>query len=216
MLKPLLAHGRRVLMDLDPDDLVSSRILRSGDYYERPLLEDARFRTPPGLVVDVGAHIGNHTLWFAAVMRRQVVALEPYEPSWQALCGHVGANGLWDRVSVHRAAAGAELMPCTVGAPKRGNTGTACARPDPRGDVQMVPLDGLELRDVALLKVDVEGLGLDVLRGAAKLLARDRPLIYIEAATDTELAGIDAHLTERGYRRFGRFCSTPTYGYEDT
>lgn len=61
-------------------------------------------------------------------------------------------------------------------------------------------LDEFELTCVALIKVDVEGHELEVLRGADATIERDRPLIIIET-WDDQHAQIVAHLKQRGYRR---------------
>jgi hypothetical protein len=43
----------------------------------------------------------------------------------------------------------------------------------------MIPIDGLNLRDVSLMKVDVEGGELSVIKGAARLIAEVRPALAI-------------------------------------
>ena len=68
-------------------------------------------------------------------------------------------------------------------------------------------------RPVALMKIDVEGMELDVLRGATQILTRDRPLLYIEASDDAQRQLIDSFLVAFGYHRQARFNDTPTYLY---
>jgi len=68
---------------------------------------------------------------------------------------------------------------------------------------------------VSLLKIDVEGMEMDVLRGAAGLLEKDRPQLVIELATPAERAQAEAFLAGLGYRNIGRFCHTPTYHFID-
>ena len=46
--------------------------------------------------------------------------------------------------------------------------------------VRMCPLDDLDLREVAFVKIDVEGHEPAVLRGAMHLLAREKPVLLIE------------------------------------
>lgn len=47
--------------------------------------------------------------------------------------------------------------------------------------VSLVTLDDIGIERAALLKIDVEGMELAVLRGAATLLRRCRPVVYFEA-----------------------------------
>lgn len=211
----LTAHGHTI--DLDPgdtEDLIARRVAAHEDFYERRLLEDAYHRAPSGTVVDVGAHVGNHTLWFAGVMRRHVVAVEPYPPSVERLRGNIAANLLNGRVHVVEAACGATPGYCRVVEPDPDNTGTATAIVDENGLIPVVTVDQVAEEPVALIKIDVEGQALAVLAGAVTTLSRTRPLLYIEAAETSDRRRIDRWLERRGYRRFARFCSTPTYGYE--
>ncbi|MBM7173077.1 FkbM family methyltransferase, partial [Streptomyces sp. G44] len=69
-------------------------------------------------------------------------------------------------------------------------------------DVPCLTLDGLGLRDVGFVKIDVDGNELPVLRGARELLTRDRPALFIELEARIQpIAPIVDLLTRRhGYR----------------
>ncbi len=77
---------------------------------------------------------------------------------------------------------------------------------------ELVPLDevlaSLEPKGRVVLKIDVEGFELNVLRGARKSLARLRPTILLEInpkalkANQTSLGELQAILTEAGYVEF--------------
>ncbi|CAM5499423.1 FkbM family methyltransferase OS=Streptomyces alboniger OX=132473 GN=CP975_10875 PE=4 SV=1 [Streptomyces alboniger] len=69
-------------------------------------------------------------------------------------------------------------------------------------DVPCLTLDGLGLRDVHFVKIDVDGNELPVLRGARELIARDRPALFIELEARIQpIAPIVELLTrEHGYR----------------
>src|SRR5690606_28744186 len=59
--------------------------LNNGEPYERKLLVDCYQQKPNGTVFDVGAHIGNHTLYFAAICGLKVHAWEPFDDSRKQL-----------------------------------------------------------------------------------------------------------------------------------
>ena len=67
-------------------------------------------------------------------------------------------------------------------------------------DVAVVVLDEVELPKVRLIKVDVEGMELDVLAGARQTLARHRPILYVENDRADKAEALVARLLEDGYR----------------
>jgi FkbM family methyltransferase len=207
-------------MNVDPEDHIGRVISKSGRFYESDLLEDAYQKlavsSNPGIVVDVGAHIGNHTLWFTRVCDREVVAIEPNAESIVALNSHLRLNRVWDQTEVYQVALGAEDGRGDYVPGPAGNTGMGRVEPAEEGPVAVVTLDSvLEVglladpsRRVALIKIDVEGSAVDVLRGAARTLELDRPLLYVEG----ELNEIHDFLGPH-WRNFGKFGRTPTWGF---
>lgn len=133
-------------------------------------------------VVDVGANVGFFAKRFARWVgpRGRVVAIEPEAANHAELVRALAARNLGERVLVLRAAADA-------------TAGTARLRinPDHPGDhrlgddgepVAAVTVDesapaGLR---VSLIKIDVQGAELRVLSGAAAVVARDRPALFVE------------------------------------
>lgn len=213
----LSAHRRNVTMNVDEQDLIGRVIARSGRFYEQDLLEDAyqKLGDYEGLVVDVGAHIGNHALWFSKICGRKVVALEPNRASIAQLWSHIRLNSA--DVDAYWTALGAEATLARLEPGPPGNSGMARAVPDPDGDIAVLTLDDVldavaldtgKSAPVALIKIDVEGSAVAVLRGAARTLERDRPLIYAEGERDElqELLGNE-------WKCFGKFGRTPTWGF---
>lgn len=215
----LSAHRRSVVMNVDPEDHIGRVISTSGRFYERDLLEDAYQKLlvsgNKGVVVDVGAHVGNHTLWFTAVCGRNVIAIEPNPESVLQLNSHLRMNRMWDRTEIYQVALGAEDGQGSYVPGPAGNTGMGRVEIG-EGGVSVTTLDSVMEaarlynpdRRVALIKIDVEGSAVDVLRGAAETLERDRPLLYVEG----EFNEIHAHLGSE-WRGFGKFGRTPTWGF---
>lgn len=213
----LAAHDQAVTIGFDdPSDLIPHRITSGGRFYEQDLLEDVykRLHRRRGIAVDVGAHIGNHSLWFSAVCGLNVVAIEPNLRSYTQLAANVLRNPQAHIVPV-LAAAGAVRGRCWVAEGDEGNSGTSRVMFYADGPTPVYTVDGLvDGGDVVLLKVDVEGAEPAVFAGAAETLERCRPLVYAEAATELERDTLDELLAPLRYRRFGKFGKTPTYGWK--
>lgn len=207
----LHAHGRCVEIGWgDGTDHIPRQIVGKQDFYERALLDDAYDRAPEGLIVDAGAHIGNHTLFFAGVMGRQVVAIEPDPGNWVDLMANVGRNGLWPLVTAHRQALGPWVGKGSLRQAMEGNTGSTRVAFDDAGEVEVVTLDSLHLNP-AVLKIDVEGQAMAVLSGAVQTLERCRPLVYVETDDDPRVSEL---LERLGYRHIGWMGATPTHIWE--
>lgn len=64
---------------------------------------------------------------------------------------------------------------------------------------------------IDLIKIDVEGMEMDVLLGAEKIIQQYKPLIYIEAKENKEFDEINFFLRNFNYKPIKKFNYTPTY-----
>ena len=141
-----------------------------------------------GLVVDVGANVGNHSLWLAGLARTdRVISFEPNPEAFAILQYNVAINGLEDRITTHRMALSDREGEATLRQPNSNLGGSSLeARIPSRAGVvaehrcQLVCGSDWLPDPVALIKIDVEGYELSCLRGLLPVLERDRPLLFVE------------------------------------
>ena len=134
-------------------------------------------------VVDVGA---NHGLYTHALAKRgaRVEAFEP-QPECLAVLRAYASRLRPANVRVHPIALSAKAGMGTLHVPD-GSTSSpsaslrAITANDATLEVVLERLDAFEFSDLDLVKIDVEGAELDVLRGAVETLGRCRPLLFIE------------------------------------
>lgn len=152
----------------------------------------------PGMsVIDVGANIGIHTLAMAAAVGPdgRVYAFEPGGESYGALVDNIELNG-FSTVIPQRIALGREDGEMTLlDHPDASRRSLAARGTGER--VQVKRLDDAIPSDaspISLLKIDTEGADGLVLEGAARILAKDRPVVIYEhnpqAARRLDLAGL--------------------------
>ncbi|MEM9714530.1 MAG: FkbM family methyltransferase, partial [Actinomycetota bacterium] len=199
----------RYRLEVDPDDFVGREIVLTGRPYEADLLEHlARHLPSGGRVLDVGAHIGNHTIALA-VLGHEVVAVEPNPETRALLEANVHRNGLDGRVTVHGVAAGARPG---HGALIVDDDNSGATRLDPgAGSVPIRRIDDL-VQDVDLVKLDVEGHELAALEGAHRLLSTRRPTVLAEAHDDDAFRALTGTLALYGYRTDGvSLAADPTF-----
>lgn len=208
------SHGVDVSLYLpDAADHIQKCIRRDRAFYEGQMLEHIRARLSPGtLALDVGANIGNHTVFLAKVCELNVISLEPGEHCFKILTRNIELNALQSRVTAYRKAAGQSAGRGVVVEAAPQNLGQTRVEQGPDGEIEVVPIDALTIDlPVSLLKVDVEGMELEVLKGAAKTIERHRPLIYVEAQQREQLRAIQVYLSQFAYGALAEFNWTPTY-----
>ena len=81
----------------------------------------------------------------------------------------------------------------------RGGLGATRLAADPSGEIVVAPLDSMLSGPVDFLKIDVEGMEMSVLAGAAGLIGRWRPLVFVEIA-NRNTSEFSAWLDGAGYR----------------
>jgi FkbM family methyltransferase len=207
----------RLFVDLS-DHVIGLSIVRG--HYERAELEFARRMLQPGdTAVDVGAHIGLFAIDMAARVgpSGRVHAFEPFAPNADLLERSIAENRFEDRIELTRAAVGAEAGQATLTFPREtlNSGGAYVLRPGTRPlaggleqTVPLVALDRLDLRrPVHFIKMDVEGAEPLVLRGAARIIREDRPIILsevhptqLERASGVTPDAFFAQIREMGYR----------------
>lgn len=202
----------RIILPNADRDYIQKKVATELVPYELDMLSDMHERLNDGdLVLDAGANVGNHTLFLAAVAHCQVIAFEPNVELAEAIRASTKLNGLESRIDVRTFALGrtqghghfASAISNNLGAQSIISNG---------GPLEIRSLDSLSLRGpVKAVKIDVEGMELDVLEGALALVERDRPVLYVECATESSFRQVHNWVTARNYGYWDTFNSTPTH-----
>ncbi|TVR51613.1 MAG: FkbM family methyltransferase [Puniceicoccaceae bacterium] len=172
---------------------------------EFAVVEPSLAELPAGALVDVGASLGAYTLFFHQATGRPQVAFEPHPVLYDLLHDTVRHNGL-DLVEPRQEAVGAEsgevLFRLGINGevlPEEGEVGPPVRIRDlvaeterrqvrlTRSGRRVMPVPVVRLDDVidpeqkvALVKIDCQGYEGRVLDGAAGLLGRHRPWVFVE------------------------------------
>lgn len=170
------------------------------------------------MALDCGANIGVHTIEWAKHMHQwgKVIAFEAQEKIYYALAGNIAINNCLN-AAAHFAAVGSEnkqikipvpdyLMPASFGSLelKQNNNNEFIGQAIDYSDaamstVQQKTIDSFNLARLDLIKIDVEGMELDVLQGATETIKRCKPIMTIEIIKTDKLK-VETFLTELGYQ----------------
>lgn len=162
------------------EDLGGSRMIREyGEYSELELSVMKSFITSESVVLEVGAHIGAFTIPLARVCKK-VYAVEPQKEVAAVLQKNLDLAGVTN-VEILPFALGFKQEerfytpnPAGVGSVRMEDTGTT--------QVDVVPLDSLNLSP-DFIKIDVEGMELDVLAGGMNTITTRHPYIFAERSS---------------------------------
>lgn len=193
-------------------DYIQKKVAETGTPYEVDMLRDMGARLAPGdLALDIGANIGNHSLYLAAVYGCEVIAFEPNAHLANSLVQSAKFNDLDARIKVIAKGVGVKPGLATFSARRPDNLG-AQSLLEGEGEIPVVTLDDQHLgKRVKLIKIDVEGMELAVLRGAEGLIARDRPVLYVESSTESAFRELMSFLQKQNYLFSDTFNATPTH-----
>ena len=180
----------RLFVDLS-DHVIGLNIVR-GTYERDEIAFVKRLLKPGDIVIDAGAHIGFFTIQMASIVGPggRVYAFEPCDTNAELLERSIGENRFDERVLFQRAAVGAApgsaILTYAVETLNTGGAyllrdGTAPLAGNVERRVAVVALDESHIgRPVRFIKMDVEGAEPQVLEGAERLIAQDRPVILSE------------------------------------
>jgi FkbM family methyltransferase len=159
------------------------------------------------VVVDAGANIGLVAVPVAQALLSRggvVHAFEVQRMLCYALCGSAALNDL-ENLIVHNQALGSIIGTVAVGKPDYSRpqdfglfslVGQAGPKP---AQIEMVTIDSLALARLDFLKVDVEGMEIEVLTGARGSIERHLPWAWIEY-WKVNIDDIKAQFAGLGYR----------------
>ncbi len=204
-------HGRMTYFASDTG-AVSRSLELYGEWAEREINFAQHFLRAGATVLDIGAYVGTHTLAFSRFVGKtgKVLSFEPQPESYGVLDRNVAANNL-RQVTLHHAAvssAPGEIDIAVIDFARSDSFGSLslsdafAADAAVAGEHVAVPVttvDQLALEACDFIKIDVEGLEDQVLKGSEQTLRRCKPAIYAECNSVDAGVRVLAELRRCGY-----------------
>lgn len=181
---------------------------RKGTFYELKELQALRAIFPPGGVfVDIGANVGNHTIFAAQHLgASKVIPFEPNPQAFELLVQNVVVNGLHEVVDLSMLGVGlSDRREGGYAMEKRARNLGGARMLEGKGDLDVYRGDELmpELRP-DMIKIDVETMELRVLDGLSGILDRCRPVLLVEVDVEND-AAFAAWMDRAGYAVAGTY-----------
>lgn len=158
-----------------------------------------------GIAIDIGANIGNHTLYFSHIFDK-VFAIEPHPALFKVL----EANTIWNNASNVRClnvAFGKDRSYTLLAQEQQSHSGTFRINSTKAHGIKIEIRKGDEVmhevkESIKLIKIDVEGFESDVLAGLEQTISSHRPIIWFEAENAEKAKTSIQFLRSLGYSDF--------------
>jgi FkbM family methyltransferase len=210
----VLTPARRGLYLCNRHDVVGVSLVDYGEWAEPEVALIASLLRPGDVAIECGAHVGTMTIPMArAVGPRGVVHALELQPYFvRLLNANLALNGI-QNVAVRQMAVGAadgtmRLPAIDYDRPINfAGISFADVPTDGSGEGRPIPVRPIDtmfrgLAQLRLLKMDIENMEPVALAGAAALIRRLKPIVYLECRTVESFAAARAHLGALGYRLF--------------
>jgi FkbM family methyltransferase len=218
LLDPAAGHnrcvrGRHGYMLYNSNDTFIGRSLELyGEWAEAELRLLGSVIKTGSIVLDVGANIGCHSVFFgqAAGPEGKVLSFEPERVLFQQLCANIALNSLSNVLTFNMAAgasAGSVRIAQMDHTKSQNFGGLSLAGDNETSDetTSVIRIDDLGLPACTLIKVDVEGMELDVINGASATIEAYKPVLYVENNNEAKSGPLITRLLELGYHLYWHF-----------
>lgn len=202
----LVAQGRKSLLDEDQvlsfnafgedirlflpnvaSDGLQGMIADAGAFFEANLLGKVYVRNlipTGGTVLDIGCNIGNHTVFFSKVMKAGRVISFDLQPYCQRVVERNIKENKLKGVTFENLGMGSEKHKARISRFLPNNLGATSFERSEDGEFQIDTLDSYcaskTLNSIDFVKIDVEGMAVEVLQGAKKTLSELKPYLWVE------------------------------------
>lgn len=198
-----------------PHDIICRSISLNG-FYELELLQGmcSLVREKRGVVLDIGANIGNHSLYFSRQYSK-VIAFEPVPSNCQILKANLYLNKIQNVTLIEKGLSNKKTK-MAVDISNRHNTNNGLSDIQTATDTLSIvdvatgdeEIDNLRLcEQIVLMKIDVEGHENLVVEGLKKTIHKHTPIIFWEAFSRKEADKTRLILEKIGYKHFYHLTS---------
>ena len=173
-------------------------------------------------ILDIGAHIGYHSMNFATLTKGKVYSFEPQPQNYKLLHLNAKINNLKNIHPIMMSLSDineSSKIPLVSKSKDKGNMGDFTINnltSNMYAKINSRTLDSFNLENIALIKIDVQGWEKKVLKGAEETLKRCKPLLIIEfenhqlLKTNTSVEELIAYIKQLDYYIFYLDYSYPS------
>ena len=204
------------------DDWIFSSIATNKTFYEVDLLKYMRFALSQqtGHILDIGANIGNHSVFFGKIMNLNVLCFEPNPPIFQILEENLSTNNVkYKAYCIGLGAHSGQYSIDDTHAAAEGNIGAAKLFASSNGQIIVKTLDKVleigvdDCSRIIAIKADIEGMEAEMLKGGIETLKTYKPDLFLEINDESLMQEIESIIYPLGYKKLYAFAGTPVWHF---
>lgn len=201
---------------------------RENYFRELEIMELIKAYNLKNSMIDCGANYGNHTVFFGCNTEiKKIYSFEPMPDIYPVLQQNIKDNGLEEKVTSYNFAVGNKQKKLKLISEIKNTQGAFWfwyhdEKPKhPRdmgyhqhkeGTKKEIYVDSIRIDDflnleekIDFMKIDVEGMELEVLKGSKKTIEEHRPILYIETCLGS-VKEMQIWILNNGYRKVKNSC----------
>jgi len=186
-----------------PIDFIQSEIVDKWKFFEEDILRELQpYIKKNAVILDIGANIGNHSVYWAVRSNaKRIYSFEPIKDTFKILKKNVEINEISEKVKIFNIGLSDKKTNGSVSLYVQNNIGGIHVKQNENGTLLLDKLDNIKIEEdvIDFIKIDVEGHEFQVLRGAEATLKKYKPIIFVETFFDKKQK-VHEYLTNLGYR----------------
>lgn len=162
-------------------ETIQRTIFNTKDFHEiNQLTRIKKYIDPNKTILDIGANIGNHSIYFSKILNcKKIIAFEPQKELQYIFEKNIELNNI-NNIELCKFALSNSSNKLKIKTFLSNNLGATHFEISDDGNYEAKALDDLNLLDVQFVKMDVEEHEYEVLCGGKQFFTQQRPVLYIE------------------------------------
>jgi FkbM family methyltransferase len=184
IIKTINYGGKNIDMNMfESHEIVSNTISNLSMFYEIDFLKHIQYTYAVQTgIIDIGANIGNHSLFFSEFLEYDIIhSFEPYADNFELLQKNMDGR----KAKLYQTALSDKKGEMVLYNSELNNNGGFSLHPQPHSfvvydKIDVTTLDSYKLKNISMIKIDVEGHEEEVLKGAVDTIKKNHPIIFVE------------------------------------
>jgi FkbM family methyltransferase len=171
-------------------DFIYKKMIEEKKIWEKDIIEKlCNFISPSSCVIDVGAHVGNHTIQFSKFAKK-VFSFEPSPDNYEIFKKNIELNDIKNVTLYEKAICDVKKkldFDPLKSKKRQSNSGATFLIEDSDGCIEGDTIDNIFAdfdENISLIKYDIEEMELPALKGSLKVIEKFKPVLYVEFIKD--------------------------------